>query len=66
MNRPKTDLWEKSYRQDMQEWVEWHITHTAIDNLSDFMQMFMRYSNGRMNPQTIIDAWEKLSVDKVD
>lgn len=59
MKRPSTDLWEKSYRQDMQDWVEWHINNTQIDNLNDFMRWFMQYSKGRMNPQTIINAWNE-------
>lgn len=58
MERPKTALWEKSYRKDMQDWCEWNIRNTTIDNLPEFMRWFMQQERGLMNPKTIIDAWE--------
>jgi len=60
MERPQTDLWEKSYRQDMLDWCEWNVSNTEIDNLPEFMRWFMQKENGKMNPQSIIQAWEKI------
>lgn len=57
MERPETDLWEKSYRQDMLDWCEWNVRNTMIDNLPEFMRWFMRQERGKMNPQYIKDAW---------
>ena len=57
MERPTTDLWEKSYRQDMLDWCTWNVMNTTIDNLPKFMRWFMRQENGKMNPQYIKDAW---------
>lgn len=58
MNRPTTDLWEKTFRQDMRDWVKWHAERTEIDNKKDFVRWFMQYSQGKMNPQTVMEAWD--------
>jgi hypothetical protein len=59
MERPETDLWEKSYRQDMLDWCTWNVRNTKIDNLPEFMRWFMQQERGKMNPQYIIDAWQE-------
>lgn len=63
MERPSTNLWEKTYRQDMLAWCQWNVDNTTIDNLPEFMRWFMQQERGKMNPQNIIDAWEN-KVDK--
>lgn len=62
MNKPDVDLWDKEYPIKMREWVDWHVEHTEIDNLQEFMQM----AKGRINPQHINDSWENKHVDTVD
>lgn len=60
MKRPTTDLWEKTYREDMKAWCRWNIEQSPIDNLQEFMRSFMQSERGRVNPQTIIDAWNEV------
>lgn len=57
MEKPSTALWDKSYQQDMRDWVEWHVGHTEIDNLPDFMKWFMKMSKGLLNPQWVKESW---------
>lgn len=58
MEKPDVCLWHKDYSERMSEWVVWHIEHTDIDNLPDFMRWFMKMSRGLINPQLVKEAWE--------
>lgn len=62
MERPSTNLWEKTYRSDMLEWCRWNVHNTTIDNLPEFMRWFMQQERGKMNPQNIIDTWNEINV----
>lgn len=60
MDKPDVDLWEKDFLPKMKEWVIWHVEHTELDNLKDFMRWFMQMSRGMMNPKTIEEAWNQI------
>lgn len=60
MERPTTCLWEKEYKSNMRTWCRWNIEQSSIDNLQEFMTSFMHSERGRVNPQTIIDAWNEV------
>ena len=57
MNKPDTYLWDKEYPVKMREWVDYHVEHTEIDNLPEFMRWFMQMAKGRINPQTVQESW---------
>lgn len=59
MDKPDVDLWEKDFLPKMKEWVIWHVEHTELDNLKEFMGFFMKMSRGKMNPKTIEEAWNE-------
>lgn len=66
MERPIVDMWEKDYAEKHKQWVIWHVNNTEIDNKKDFVRWFMQYSKGRVNPQTVIEAWDfKEGVDRM-
>lgn len=50
----------------MKAWCRYNIEQSSVDNLQEFMRGFMQSERGRMNPQTIIEAWNEIHVDKVD
>ena len=60
MEKPDVAIWEKDHQSKMREWVVWHVEHTEIDNLKDFMRWFMQMSRGMMNPKTIEEAWNQI------
>lgn len=59
MERPGTDLWEKSYKEDMRKWIRWHVENTKIDDGREFMIWFMKMSKGRVNPQVVQEVWNE-------
>lgn len=59
MKKPDVGMWDREYPVKMREWVCWHVEHTDIDNLDEFMRFFMRYSKGQINPQTVKEVWKE-------
>lgn len=59
MKKPDVAMWDKQFSVKMREWVVWHVEHTEIDNLDEFMRFFMCYSKGHMNPQIIKEVWNE-------
>lgn len=60
---PDTNLWEKSYRKDVEDWVDREIEIGQDDSIKDALHRIMRLTKGKCNPQTIIDSCKRRGLE---
>lgn len=60
---PDTDLWEKSYRKDVEDWVDRQYELCQYTTIEEAMHHIMRLRKGCMSPQFIIDIGKRRGLE---
>lgn len=57
---PTTPMWEPTFRQDIEKWVDRQLELAQYIDLDQALISIMRLTKGKMNPTFVIQAWRKL------
>lgn len=60
---PATNLWEKTYRKDVEDWVDRQYELCQYPTIKEAMHHIMRLRKGCMSPQFIIDIGKRRGLE---